>query len=197
MTPKQRERLENKIKKIKAAMTYERKMWGGYHDGGGLRYAPPEIYIKLEDYSGALRYYNWFHKNFSDDSAYSVFFLEWAFVLFQRKKTAEAGKKIYASYLDNPHVIHKFFGKELPLEKTGDVTADWKVEAANHLTYSATDEKFNTFASWLNVFISSDSFIENTNQYAELEKASHAAPVGTERSRLFDKLYRFREELTQ
>jgi len=69
MTPKQQARLQNKIKKIKSALAADKKHWGGYyHDGGGLRYLPPGLYIQLEDYSGGLRYLNWFKKNFPDDA---------------------------------------------------------------------------------------------------------------------------------
>jgi len=56
MPPKQQERLQNKIKKIKAALAADKMHWGGYyHDGGGLRYVPPGLYIQLEDWSGGLR----------------------------------------------------------------------------------------------------------------------------------------------
>jgi len=44
MTEKQAQRLKNKIAKIKKALAADKRYWGGYyHDGGGLRYAPPEI----------------------------------------------------------------------------------------------------------------------------------------------------------
>ena len=82
MTTKQEERLRNKIKKFKAALAADKKFWGGfYHDGQGLRYAIPQMYIQLGDFSGGLRYMNWFQKNFSDDAAYSIFFFEWALIL--------------------------------------------------------------------------------------------------------------------
>lgn len=64
MTPKQEERIKNKIKKVKAALSADKKRGGGqYHDGQGLRYYPPQLYIELKDYTGGLRYFNWFNKN--------------------------------------------------------------------------------------------------------------------------------------
>ncbi|MBK6877118.1 MAG: hypothetical protein IPG99_11910 [Ignavibacteria bacterium] len=35
-----------------------------YDDSGGIRYLPPRYYIQLENFSGGLRYMNWFNKNF-------------------------------------------------------------------------------------------------------------------------------------
>ena len=63
MTPKQIERIQNKIVKIKRALAADKRRWGGYYDDSrGLRYLAPEQYIKIRDYKGALRYFNWFNK---------------------------------------------------------------------------------------------------------------------------------------
>ncbi|WP_241910479.1 hypothetical protein [Pseudotamlana carrageenivorans] len=87
MTPKQVERIQNKIKKIKKELAADKKHWGGYyHDGRGLRYLPPALYLKINDYTGALRYFNWFNKNFPEDSCYPIFMFEWTMTLFKRKK---------------------------------------------------------------------------------------------------------------
>jgi hypothetical protein len=46
MTPKQVERVKKKIINVKAALAADKKYWGGeYHDGRGLRYIPPQLYI--------------------------------------------------------------------------------------------------------------------------------------------------------
>ena len=52
MTPKQQERIINKIRKIKAALAADKKKWGGYHhDGQGLRYLPPKFYnLQIVDF---------------------------------------------------------------------------------------------------------------------------------------------------
>ena len=75
MTPKKQERIINKIKKIKAGLAADKKYWGGhYHDGQGLRYIPPQLYLELEDYSGGLRYFNWFKKNLKRAKTFSFHF---------------------------------------------------------------------------------------------------------------------------
>jgi len=84
MTPKQVERIKTKIKRIKAELAADKKHWGGYYHGGrGLWYLPPALYVQIADYTGGLRYINWFEKHFPDDSAYAKFFFECAIILFK------------------------------------------------------------------------------------------------------------------
>ena len=74
MTEKQITRIKTKITKIKKGLAADKKHWGGYyHDGGGMRYMPPELYLQIQDYTGSLRYFNWFNKNFPDDAGHPVF----------------------------------------------------------------------------------------------------------------------------
>ena len=74
MTPKQEERIRDKISKIKKALAADKRQWGGiYHDGPGLRYLPPELFLKLKDYIFLIREFN----NTSDilePSRYQEFF---------------------------------------------------------------------------------------------------------------------------
>ncbi len=84
MTPKQQERIKNKIQKVKAALSADKKHWGGqYHDGQGLRY------------------FNWFNKNFSDDSGYPDFLFEWTIILFKTGRLKEAEKKAFETFRSN------------------------------------------------------------------------------------------------
>ena len=100
MTPKQRERIQIKIAKIKKELAADKKRWGGFYDDSrGLRYLPPELYLKIQDYSGAQRYFNWFSKNFPEDSGYPVFLFEWAITLFKTGKIKNAEDKILETYL--------------------------------------------------------------------------------------------------
>ena len=76
ITPQQRERVEAKIAKIKAALAADKKRWGGYYDdSAGLRYAPPALFIQIQDFTGGLRYIRWFYKNFPDDAGFPIFCL--------------------------------------------------------------------------------------------------------------------------
>ena len=86
MTPRQIEKAKAQIVAIRKAIADEKRQWGGYHDGRGLRYAPPQYYLKLNDFKGAMTYFRWFQKNFDDDSGESCFLFEWCITLFKNGK---------------------------------------------------------------------------------------------------------------
>jgi hypothetical protein len=91
-----------------------RKRWGGYyHDGLGLRYLHPVLYLKINDYKGAMRYFRWFDKNFPDDCGFPIFLVEWTITLFKSGKMAEAEKKALQTFIANTNPWDKFLGKEL------------------------------------------------------------------------------------
>ena len=47
MTPRQVEKIEKQIAAIRKVLADEKRKWGGYHDGRGLRYAPLSIISNL------------------------------------------------------------------------------------------------------------------------------------------------------
>jgi hypothetical protein len=162
MTPRQQEAARNKIKKIKAALAADKKRWGGfYDDSGGMRYMPPALYIKLEDYTGGLRYMNWFHKNFPDDIGYPKFLFEHMIILFKTGRRKEAEQKAFACFTENTYVFDQFFGRELVQEDNYEwsnmATMDY---AANYFTYSHKLPALADVADWLQQFILSDRFLQ-------------------------------------
>ncbi len=82
MTPKQTERLRKKITAIRRTLAAEKRKFGCYDDGRGLRYLPTKYYIQLADYKGGLTYTRWFQKNFPDDCGFPDFLFEWTILLF-------------------------------------------------------------------------------------------------------------------
>lgn len=159
MTPKQKERIQLKIAKIKKELAADKKRWGGFYDDSrGLRYLPPELYLKIQDYSGALRYFNWFHKNFPDDSGYPVFLFEWIITLFKKGKIKEAKAKTLQTDLANSWIVPAFLqvDNSRPPAKT---FSNWQTQdVAEEMGYSKNDPVLADFTSWLNDFVRSAEF---------------------------------------
>jgi hypothetical protein len=172
MTPKQQERIKNKIKKIKGALAADKKRWGGqYHDGQGLRYYPPKLYIELNDFTGGLRYLNWFNKNFSDDSGYPDFLFEWTIILFKTGRLKDAEKKAFETFQSNTYLFDTFFGRKLT------ETAKWEGSnlqtqnfAVNHFSYNSKQENLTDFSEWLNNFITTEKFLLLSTKYLDIQK---------------------------
>ena len=163
MTPKQQERIKTKIKKIKAALAADKKRWGGYYDDSrGLRYAPPRLYIQLGDYSGGLRYMNWFNKNFPDDGCYPHFLFEWTVILFKTGRLQEAEKKAFQTYCRNTYLFDKFFGNEIvPINKWEGSNLEIPAYAISSFDYSQSQDNLIDFSAWLRHLIKTDKFKQN------------------------------------
>lgn len=172
MTPKQQERIKNKIKKIKAALAADKKFWGGqYHDGRGLRYLPPQYYLELNDFTGGLRYFNWFNKIFPDDSGHSQFLLEWTIVLFKTGRQKEAEKKAFQTFCCNTYVFDIFFGRPvIQRDKFESTTQGTNNPQDYRLSYSADHDVLKDFSDWLDKFLASEKFILLSNKFLEIEK---------------------------
>jgi len=196
MTPKQIERVKIKITKIKKALAADKKHWGGHHhDGQGLRYLPPEQYLKIQDYTGALRYFNWFNKNFSDDSCYPLFLLEWTITLFKTKKIKETENKLIETFISNTYIIDKFLNIEFKyFDKTE--SSNWEFESlAEGLPYSNNQNELIDFTSWLEKFMLTDKFLVPTNRYIELRVLLKKETDLEKRSDLIDQQSKISEDL--
>ena len=171
MTEKQAERLKQKIVKIKAALAADRRRHGGFYDDSrGLRYLPPQYYIKLADYAGGRRYLNWFSKNFPGDIGYPDFLFEWTIILFKSGKKKEAEKKAFETFCGNTYLFDKFFGKPIvPMDKYEFSNLD-APSFLDSFNYDAEQAHLSDFSAWLNELISSDKFAKASQTYIDIHK---------------------------
>ena len=166
MTPKQAERIQAKIAKIKKELAADKRRWGGFYDDSrGLRYLPPALYLKLEDYSGANRYFNWFAKNFPDDMGYPIFLLEWTIALFKTKKITLAEQKALQTFRANTHILNAFLQRP-PHGRHIREWSNWESqELATNLTYSNKDKELADFTEWLEGFVDGEKFQQFTEGF--------------------------------
>ena len=171
MTPKQEERIKIKIKRIKAELAADKKRWGGYYDDSrGLRYLPTSHYIKLADFDGGLRYTNWFHKNFPDDSCFPDFLLEWTIILFKTSKFKDAEKKAFETFCSNTYLFDKFFGRQIiPIDKYEYSNFDIP-SYCDYLTYSSGQADLADFSDWLAKYLATEKFITLSTKFIDLNK---------------------------
>jgi hypothetical protein len=172
MTLKQQERIKSKIKKIKAALAADKKYWGGqYHDGRGLRYIPPQYYIELNDFTGGFRYFNWFNKNFPDDSCYPNFLFEWTIMLFKTGRQTEAEKKAFETFCSNTYLFDIFFGRQVTMQKKYE-GSNLKTQAfsVKQFYYSKKQDNLTDFSQWLENFIATEKFILLSNKFLDIQE---------------------------
>ena len=170
LTPKQQERLRAKIAGIRKALNAEKRKFGWYDDSRGLRYLPPELYIKLHDYKGGLNYLRWFRKNFPDDIGFPHFLFEWTLILFKNGKEHDARQKALETWFSNTYLFDKFFGR--PLEPM-DKYEDSNLEAAGfteNFTYTAGQAGLEDFALWLGQLERSEKFRDRTYRFLAVRR---------------------------
>ena len=184
---KQIERIRTKITRIKRALADDKRHWGGYyHDGGGLRYEIPGLYLKIRDFKGAINYFRWFAKNFPDDICDSEFFLEWSITLFMLGKLKDARQKVIEAYLSDTRVLNKFLGREVTMvdETINSYERDWS--APQMLGYSAEEKDWADFAVWLEVLLTSEPFLSLSKDYLAIQMQLQTESDPVKRSKLRD-----------
>lgn len=197
MTPKQQERIILKIKKIKAAIAADKKRWGGYYDDSrGLRYLPPKLYIQLGDFSGGLRYMNWFAKNFSDDSCFPDFLFEWTIILYKTGRLKDAEKKAFETFCSNAYIFDKFFDHVIiPIDKYEFSNMDSPEYATHYFDYLYNQTNMSDFSEWLKKFIASDKFLLLSNKYIDIFKQLKAEREPEMRRYLIQQARQLKNEL--
>ena len=182
MTEKQIERIRLRITKIKKELAADKKHWGGYyHDGRGLRYLPPGLFIKIKDYKGGLRYLQWFNRSFPDDSGYPIFLFEWTMILFKTGKLKQAEKKAYETYMSNVYLFDKFLGRTLKMVDKWEGSAWETASLTEELQYTKEEAEYADFAEWVETILASGKFFKFEREFLDIEKRLKTEPVGETR----------------
>ena len=117
MTPKQTEKIRQKIADIKRILAAEKRKFGCYDDSRGPRYLPTGYFVRLRDYAGGLAWLKWFDKNFPDDGGFPEFLFESAIILFKTSRQKEAANAAFRTFCSDPDWIDRFFDQPLiPLD---------------------------------------------------------------------------------
>lgn len=188
MTPKQEERIRIKIARIRKELAADKKRWGGYYDDSrGLRYMPPELFIKLKDYKGGLRYLRWFNRTFPDDIGYPTFLFQWMLILFKTGNLKETEKKAFETFFANNNLFDKFLEKEHLSIKKKESSNGETPDLPETFLYSKNDPEFADLAEWLENFRISDQFHKFANELKEIERKLAAESDVETRGALIDK----------
>jgi hypothetical protein len=171
ITAKQQEKSILKIKQLKAALARDKKFWGGqYHDGYGYRYALPKLYIQLGDYTGGMRYLNWFNKNFPDDAGYPDFLFECSIILFMKGNKRAAEKKVFETFMKNTYLFDRFFEKPITkIDKWEGSNLETAEFAFHDMHYHHKQNNLKAFADWLHEIIHTDRFINFSKEYISIK----------------------------
>ena len=186
MTEKQIEKVKKQIRSFRSKLTAEKRKFGAYDDSRGIRFIIADLYLQIQDYKGALRYFNWFEKEFQTDSGFPDFNLAWTITLFKNKKYDLALKKAYTTAFSNTYLFDLILGKKpMVIEKSELInweTLEFVMQIKPYWKRMITQD----FKEWLKKITAQKDFKKNINNYIGLQKLIVDEPVGYKRSEMID-----------
>ena len=165
MTPRQIENIKKEIRSIRATLVAEKRKFGCFDDSRGLRYVPPRLFIKIQDYKGGLTYLNWFEKNFNDDIGMPDFLFEWLIILFKTNNLKKAERKAFKTYFSNTYLFDKYFGRQIIPIKKYEYSNLTSFEFVEYFNYSSEEKELSDFTEWLKNFENLERFQRKKNNY--------------------------------
>jgi hypothetical protein len=91
----------------------EKEEYGFYRDRAGKRYELGPGYMLLGDDNGALRSFQWFDREFSDDIGEPGQLLCWSLALYRAGDQAGATRKLRHTMLSNLYVLPHLLGEDI------------------------------------------------------------------------------------
>ena len=166
MIPEMKEILKKDIKKMRAKLLAQKKKTGAYDEIGNLRYEPPRLYLKIQDYKGGLGYMEWFDKNFPEDLYWPEFLFEWTIFLYMNDKTPEAAQKAADTLLMNEYIFDKYFGRSIPAySKSDDLTVEGPLILDSFRYSEKKNLELEEFSKWLKDLEQKEEFISYIDYY--------------------------------
>ena len=165
-----KEKLLKRIQKIQKTLEAEEKKIGWIKDRRGMRYFPTEYYLKMENYTEGLVYLQWFNKHFSNDKGFPEFLFECSIILFKNGKLKDAEKKVFQTYCSNVYFFDKYFGNPIIQIEKFEKTDSESAKYINFIHFANGQSNYEDYDKWLEQFLSSEKFIENSKKFIEIRK---------------------------
>ena len=181
-------KIKERIKRYEDDLHKEFKKFRYISDDSGKRYMIGPMYLLLGDISGAIKSFEWFEKEFSDDSGEPFHLLCWALALYQSNDRAKAAKKLCRAMLSNLYLLPYLVSIEQPPLDIWQ-SSNWEgkeyVEQGPAELLQLWDEQA---LRWAKELYQSESFREVRERSIEIFRLLKTEPVGPKRSDLVKEL---------
>jgi hypothetical protein len=186
--PNNPRKIKERIKRYEDDLHKEFQKFRYISDGSGKRYMIGPMYLLLGDVSGAIKSFEWFGKNFSDDSGEPFHLLCWALALYQSNDRTKAAKKLHRAMLSNLYLLPHLIGiQQSPL----DIWQSTNWEGKEYVEQGPTEllELWDEQAlEWVKELYQSESFRKARERTIEIFRLLKTEPVGPKRSELVKEL---------
>ena len=190
--PKEPKKIRDRITRYKRELRKEYEKHGSISDDGGKRYLLGPLYMILGDLPGAIRSFEWFEQEFSDDMGEPFHFLCWTLALYRTGDVDGAARKLRRTMLSNLYLIPHLLGAE---QETLDIWHGSNIEQKDYIQY-APPEIWGLWdqqaLQWANETFHSAEFDQVRTRYIEINKRLKTEPVGPKRSQLVKEMFELR-----
>lgn len=167
MTEKQIEKKKLLIKKHRAALTAERRLYGGFDDSPGRRYYISNLYLQISDYKGAITYKRWFDKNFPGDIGGPLLSLNWAIAYFGLGQIIQAKVYTIDTAFQNLYLHGLLLDREINRIDMYEHGYDM-LEFARSMIKDCKKVSSKPYLDWLITFMDTDEYKESINKFIAL-----------------------------
>lgn len=186
--PKTTKGIQSRIKNYEDYLKYEKRTYGGFIDGGGVRYMIGPLYVLMGDFTGALKAFRLFKRRFPDDSGEPFHNLQWALALYKSEKYKEAEAKLINTMFSNLYLVPYIFGEDIPPYEFQHFSNFEEKDTIEYLPEEFLNLWDDESKEWAKSVYYKPETIQLREKYIDLKTLLTKEPVGKKRSELVNEL---------
>jgi hypothetical protein len=163
--PKTDKELKKRISSYKSSLSKEKKNYGYIRDGSGKRYVLFYLYFVLNDLAKSEANYEWYQKEFPDDSGEPVQKLCWAISLHRMGKELAAKQMLGETMLSNLYLLPFIIGETVEEYDIWHASNFDQVDYVNHTPDEVIESIRTDEALWIKSLYESFEFRRIRKRY--------------------------------
>ena len=190
--PKDPRKIRQRIRRYERKLRLEKSEFGWYSDGAGKRYFLGPLYLLMGDLTGAMESFDWFQREFPDDSGGPGHRLCWALALHRSGRTEAAERKLREAMLLNLYILPRLLGstrEEMDIWHSSNWEWPSYVDVIPPEYFSLWDDEA---LAWATALYHSEEFRDVEARYIEIYWELKSLPVGDRRTQLVDEAERLK-----
>jgi hypothetical protein len=190
--PKEPKKIKDRIRRYERGLQQEHRRFGAYDDGSGKRYLLGPLYMMVDDLPGALKSFEWFAQNFSDDIGDPMHYLCWTLALYRSGDLEAATHKLRQTMLLNLYLVPHLLGLE---QAQLDIWHASNLDRKDYIEYTPPEifELWDEEAlQWAREAYQSPTLRQVRERYIEIYRQLKTEPRGPKRSELVQEASRLR-----
>jgi hypothetical protein len=193
--PDTEKKIKGMISNYKSALKKEKKTHGNINDGSGRRYVLFWLYFVLDDLDKSSEYFEWYKKEFSDDTGEPIQKLCWALSLHRMNDDNEAKMMLADLMLSNLYLIPKIIGIDVREYDMWHSSNFSDIDYFEEIPAQVRESIKETDIQWMNELYQSFEFRSIRKRYIEIFKQLQNTKEIEKRRKLLNESYTLLDSL--